>query len=104
MTGEAIIVVSGAVVTLTQLIKWSGLPDKLGPIAVLTLSLIGVAFWGWSSGDFTRTTSFTYFAGWIAVSTSAAGVYGFTRAGGEAVARMTSPPVGGAGQDITKKP
>jgi hypothetical protein len=104
MNGEAIISVSAAVVALTQLVKWAGLPDKVAPLAVLVLSLLGVAFWGWSTGEFTRAAAFTYFAGWIAVSTSAAGVFGFTRASGDAVSKMTSPPAGGAGQSATVKP
>ena len=104
MNGEAIIAVSAATVALTQLVKWAGLPDKVGPLAVLTLSALGVVFWGWSIGDVTRASSFGYFAGWIAVSTSAAGVFGFTRASGDAVAKMTSPPQGGAGQSPTVKP
>lgn len=101
MNGEAIVVVSGAVVALTQLVKWAGLKDNYGPLAVLTLAAIGVVFWGWSEGDITRATAFTYFAGWIAVSTSAAGVFGFTRAGASAVSRMTPPPDSGAGSSPT---
>ena len=46
MTGEAIATVSISVVSLTQLVKWGGLNDKLGPIAVMLLSLLGVVFWG----------------------------------------------------------
>ncbi len=104
MNGQAIISVSAAVVALTQLVKWAGLPDKVGPLAVLALSALGVVFWGWSTGDVTRATSFGYFAGWIAVSTSAAGVFGFTRASGDAVSKMSAPPQGGAGQSRTDKP
>lgn len=104
MNGEAIISVSAACVALVQLSKWAGLPDKMGPLAVLSLSLVGVAFWGWSTGDVTRASSFGYFAGWIAVSTSAAGVFGFTRASGDAVVKLTSPPAGGAGGSVTFKP
>lgn len=102
MNGQAIITVSAAVVALTQLIKWTGLPNKWGAVAVLLLSLVGTAFWGWSQADFTRATSFGYFAGWIAVSTSAAGVFGFTRAGSDAVIAAKSPPPG-AGQSPTAK-
>lgn len=105
MNGEAIISISAAVVALVQLIKWAGvIKDAYGPIAVLVLSLMGVAFWGWSVGDFARAQAFGYFAGWIAVSMSAAGVFGFTRASGEAVSRMTAPPTGGAGSSPTDKP
>lgn len=104
MNGEAIVSVSAAVVALVQLVKWAGLKDSYGPLAVLLLALGGVAFWGWSDGEFTRQTAFGYFAGWIAVSTSAAGVFGFTRAGAGAVTNMTAPPASGAGSNPTLKP
>jgi hypothetical protein len=103
MNGEAIISISAAVVALTQLFKWAKLPDSYGPIAVMVLSLLGVAFWGWSVGTFARQEAFTYFAGWIAVATSAAGVFGFTRAGAGAVTNMTAPPASGAGSNPTIK-
>ncbi len=101
MSGEAIMAVSASVVALTQLAKWAKLPDNYGPVSVLVLALVGVAFWGWSAGDVTRSTSFQYFAGWIAVSTSAAGVFGFTRASGDGITRMTAPPSTGAGSERT---
>jgi uncharacterized membrane protein len=101
MNAEAIIAVSAAVVALTQLAKWGFVPDKLGPLSVLLLSAIGVVFWGWSKGDITRATAFQYFAGWIAIATSAAGVFGFTRAGSEAVTKTTSPPSGAGGSATT---
>lgn len=100
MDGEAILTVSAAVVALTQLIKWGGLPDRVGPLAVLALALVGVAFWGYAEGTFERTKAFEYFAGWVAVATSAAGVFGFTRASKEAVTK-TSPPPSGAGGSPT---
>lgn len=103
MDGEAILVVSGAVVALTQLIKWAGLPDKMGPIVVLVLAIIGTAFWGWSVGNYERARAFEYFAGWIAVATSAAGVFGFTRASSSAVTAMKAPPANGAGSSLTLK-
>jgi hypothetical protein len=89
-------------VALTQLVKWSGLPDKYGPVSVMMLAAAGTLFWGWSQGDMSRAAAFGYFAGWIAVATSAAGVFGFTRAGGEAMTRTSSPP-GGAGSSPTTK-
>lgn len=103
MTGEAIATVSISVVSLTQLGKWSGVPDKLGPVLVLLLSLFGVIFWGWSQGDFSRVNAFGYFAGWIVVATSASGVYGFTRASAEAVTKLLPPPASGAGNEPTVK-
>src|SRR6185369_7756436 len=82
MSGQAILTVSGSVVALTQILKWGKIvTDQRGPLAVLVLALFGVAFWGWSTGDISRASSFGYFAGWVAVATSAAGVYGFTRSG-----------------------
>lgn len=90
MDGQAIVSVSAAVVALVSLVKWAGLPDGKAPIGVLVLSLLGVGFWGWSRADFTQATAFEYFAGWIAVMTSAAGVFGFTRSTGDQLAKMRS--------------
>lgn len=104
MDGAAIVAVSAAVVALTQLVKWSGLPDKWGPVAVLALSLLGTAFWGWSRGTFVRAAAFDYFAGWIAISTSAAGVFGFSRATVSAVTSLSPPPLSGAGSNPVVKP
>lgn len=92
MDGQAITSVSAAVVALVQLTKWSGLPDKAGPLAVLALSAFGVALWAFTQGQFEQRQVFDYFAGWIAVATSAAGIFGFTRAAANAVisAKMNS--------------
>lgn len=91
MTGEDIVTVSAAVVALTQLVKWMGTPDHTAPVTVLTISLFGVALWSYSSGGYARTELFNYFAAWIAIATSAAGVFGFTRATGDAIARFKEP-------------
>jgi hypothetical protein len=101
MDAQAIITVSAAVVALTQLFKWGFVPDRYGPVAVILLSVAGVAFWAWSSGDFSRTNAFGYFAGWIAIATSAAGVFGFTRAGAEAITKTSSPPAGAGNSPTT---
>lgn len=85
MDGEAIMTVSAAVVAMVQLCKWAGLKDSYGPLGVLACSLIGVVGWGWSRADFTQASAFAYFAGWIAVMTSAAGVFGFVRSGNDAL-------------------
>ncbi|HXG70393.1 MAG TPA: hypothetical protein VNJ04_07250 [Gemmatimonadaceae bacterium] len=95
--------VSAAVVALTQILKWAGIPDKYGPGAVLALAVLGVTFWGYSVGNFERTRAFEYFAGWIAVATSAAGVFGFTRASTTAVTAAKAPPMSGAGSSPTTK-
>ncbi len=104
MDGAAIVAVSTTVTALTQLLKWaSAIPDKYGALAVMVLSVIGVAFWAWSEGSFDRAQSFNYFSGWIAVMTSAAGIFGFTRAASGAVSSMTPPPASGAGTSPTIK-
>jgi len=103
MDGQAVMTVSAAVVTLVQILKWAGINDKLGPIAVVAVSAFGVVFWGYSVGTYERTQAFAYFAGWIAVATSAAGVFGFTRAATSAVTSAKAPPAGGAGANITEK-
>lgn len=103
MDGQAILTVSAAVVALTQLLKWQGIPDKVGPLAVLALAAVGVAFWGYSEGTFERTQSFEYFAGWISVAMTAAGVFGFTRAATTAVTAAKAPPASGAGSSPTIK-
>lgn len=104
MNAQDIITISAAVVALTQLVKWAGVPDKIGPIAVLALALVGIIVWGVSADiAFQRNQLFGYFAGWVAVATSAAGVFGFTRAGAEQLTRATPPPGGGAGSSPTIK-
>lgn len=102
MDGTAIVSVSAAVVALVQFAKWSGIPDRTGPLAVLFLSALGVVLWGWSVGDMARANAFAYFAGWVAVATSAAGVWGFSRASGEVLTKSQSPP-SGAGASPTVK-
>lgn len=84
MQAEAIAAVSAAVVALTQLVKWSGLETKFAPISVLVLSAVGVGVWNYSHPA--DAQAFDLFAAWIVVATSAAGVFGFTRASSEAVA------------------
>jgi hypothetical protein len=103
MDGQAIVAVSAAVTALVQLGKWAGIPDKWGAVAVLVLSLLGIAFWAWSHGTFVRENSFDHFAAWIAVATGAAGIFGFTRAASGAVSSMTPPPASGAGTSPTLK-
>lgn len=105
MDAQAVISVSAAVVALTQLAKWARLPDVFGPLAVMLLSALGVAMWGYSVGTFERAQLFAYFAGWIAVSTSAAGVFGFTRSlPGAVTDGNRNSVIPGAAQSATSKP
>ena len=103
MTSQAIMSISAAVVALVSLLKWAGVRDNYGPIAVLSISFMGVIFWGWSTASLTRASAFDYFSGWVVVSTSAAGVYGFSRASGTALTKLTAPPSTGAGSEPTIK-
>lgn len=102
MDGQAIVTISAVVVTLTQLIKFAGLPDKRGPLVVLGLSALGVVFWGYAEGTYERAKAFEYFAGWISVATSAAGVFGFIRSGPAAVVATKAPPAGAGAEPVKK--
>lgn len=103
MDAQSVITISAAVVALTQLMKWMNvIPDRYGPMSVLAFAAIGIGLWAWDDRGLPSATKFDYFAGWIAVATSAAGVFGFTRATGEAVTRALPPPAG-AGGDATRK-
>lgn len=106
MSAQDVITVSAAVVAIVQFVKWAGVPDGKGPLAVLVLSLLGVGFWAFSQGNFARATSFDYFAGYIAVVTSAAGVFGFTRAANTAVTgtRPTQPATGAGASPTVNVP
>jgi hypothetical protein len=102
VSSEAILSVSTFVVAFTQLLKWAVVPDKYGPLLVLGLSMSGVAFWGWDQGEFHRGAFFSYATGFVAVATSAAGVFGFTRATSEAITKTSSPPSGAGGSSTEK--
>ncbi len=101
MNAEAILTVSTAVVGLTQLLKWMGMSNRYGSIAVMLLSLLGILAWAYSREQLpSRTEIFAYFAAWITVATSAAGVFGFTRAAHDQLTKTSSPP-SGAGDSPT---
>lgn len=101
MDGQAIITVSAATTALVQLLKWAIVPDKWGPIVVLSIAAFGVGLWAFSQGNFERNSLFDYFSGWVAVALSSAGTFGFTRAASTAVTATKAPPPGGAGSDRT---
>jgi formate hydrogenlyase subunit 3/multisubunit Na+/H+ antiporter MnhD subunit len=94
--------VGAAVTALTQMAKWAGVPDKLGPIVVLVLALVGTAVWAYSQPSWDRANTFQYFSGWVTVALASAGVFGFTRVASESVTRLKSPPAGAA-QNPTEK-
>lgn len=94
MSAQDVLTVSIAVSILVQFSKWQGVPDGKGPIVVLVLSAIGVAFWAYSAGNFTRATAFLYFSGWLSVALNSAGIFGFTRASAKAITATKDPPPG----------
>ena len=94
MAGQEIVTVSAAVIALVQLLKVAGLPDRLGPLAVLALAALGVGLWASSLGGLAWASAWDLFAGWIAVATSAAGTFGLVRAAPGLVAALR-PPGGG---------
>lgn len=102
MDAAAIASVTIPVVALTQICKWMGLPDKRGPIIVLLLAAIGIGVWALSEGALIPGNAFSLFTGWALIATSAAGVFGFTRSGPEAITSTSQPPAG-AGSNPTAK-
>lgn len=103
MNAEAIVAIAAGVVACTQLAKWGGLPDKLGPVAVLLFSGAGIMIWLFSQQAWPpdRTDTWNIVSGWITVTLSAAGTFGFTRAAAGAVTRVSPPPDDGAGSSDT---
>lgn len=83
MTPEAIVMIGAAVVALTQLIKLSAFPTDNRAVVigiVFLLSALGIAIWGFSHEMvLTRELLWPYFAAWISVATSAAGVFGLAQ-------------------------
>lgn len=103
MSAESIVSISALVVALVQLAKWARMPEEYGPLAVLGFSLLGVAaqIFGGEHWPPDRTDTMPILAGWVAVATSAAGVFGFTRAAVGAVTRATPPPDGAGSSAIS---
>lgn len=107
LTATTIGLISAAVVTLVQFLKWSGyVPDRAGPLVAAVASAVGVALWAFSHPELlVRGAAFDLFAGWLVVLTSAAGVFGLIRAAGPAAVTTTSnPPTPGAMQDRPAPP
>lgn len=105
MDAEAIATVSVAVTALTQMLKWGNIvPDRKGPLAVMGLAMLGVLLWAVSNEPtVTRTLIWPYFVGWIMVSTSAAGIFGFVRAVQPDTLTKTDRPPLGVAQEPTGK-
>jgi hypothetical protein len=103
MNADAVVAISAAVTACVQLVKWAGLPDRLGPIVVIVFSGVGVMIWLFSQAIWppARTDTWVIFAGWVSVALGSAGIFGFTRATASAVMSAKPPPSGGAGSSAT---
>lgn len=99
LDAKALALIAGAVVALVEIIKWAGVPQRFGVLAVLACSVTGVLLWGWSYNAISRTSAFDYFAGIVVVMTSAAGVYGFVRAATPSQLTNTHRPPPAAGEE-----
>lgn len=105
MEADAIVSISAAIVAVTQIAKWYGVPDSKGPLVVIGLSALGVLLFIISQPLLPgRSQIFQIFVAWIAVTLNAAGIYGFTRAAVTSVTQTkpTAPPTG-AGVEATVK-
>lgn len=85
MEAKEIVAATAAVVALTQLGKWFGLPDRWGAVLVLGLAAAVVGLWLYSVGGVPRAQALDVFIHWVNVSVAAAGVFGFTRTAAAAV-------------------
>lgn len=92
MDATAVIAVSGAIVMLLQVLKSAGLTGRWALVSAAVMSMVGVGVWAYSQGNYGRPETWGYFAGWIAVFTSAAGVFGIVNGGAEAVTAMKGAP------------
>lgn len=103
MNAEAIASISVAVVALTQLIKMSAIPTENRSVVigiVFGLSALGVGLWGFSHEPmWLRELAWSYFAGWVLVATSAAGVFGLA----QKQPPISDPPVDASPVAVVRK-
>lgn len=91
MNGEAIISVTAAVVAIVQILKASAWCVRHALVLLFAVSALAVGLWAYSAGALTQATAFQLFAGWAAVSLSAAGVFGVVRATPDQVTAFRKP-------------
>jgi hypothetical protein len=82
MDGTAIVAAGSAVSAAVELLKRANVvPTKYAIAVVIGISLVVVALWAWTAGDFSQATAFGYLTGWLSVSGTAVGAYeGVSRA------------------------
>lgn len=79
MDSQDIVLISGAVAGLTRLLVMLGVPHRYRAAVVIITTTIGIALWAYTQPELaSQTNVFGYFTCWIAVATSAAGVYELT--------------------------
>jgi hypothetical protein len=86
MDSTDVLAISGPVIALAQLSKWivqrgngHSIP-WLGPLSIFFYAAVAEGLWIWSNvGVPPRELYFTIFANWVAITVSAAGIYGFTK-------------------------
>lgn len=101
MTPQEALGVSALVTALTQVAKWSGVPDRYGPVVVLLISALATALWAWDASIPFRGNGFILVSNAAQIALQAAGIFGFTRASASAVIALTSPPAGAGGDATT---
>jgi hypothetical protein len=95
---EEVLTIGGVVTVLTQIIKWGmpSLPDSAGLLIVFVCAAIGVGLWGVSNEPtWAYSLVWPYFAAWVTVAATAAGIFGFVRAASAYQVTRTSPPPSG---------
>jgi len=92
MDALAILEVSGSVAGLMYLLRWAGVSRRWAMLLVPLVSALCVGIWAYANGPIERPNAFSYVAGWVAVATSAATVWGFSWA---ALTRLERRPRSG---------
>lgn len=85
MDAQAVVAVSGSIVMFLQVLKAGGLEGRWALVVCAFASTAGVLLWGYSAGTLARETLWQYGSGWIAVFSSAAGLFNIVRNAPEAV-------------------
>lgn len=99
LDAKALALISAAVVAFVEMVKFGGVPQRYGVLAVVLCSLLGVGIWAYSYDALARENLFDLFAGVAVVMTTSAGVYGFIRAATPSQVTNTRRPPSAAGEE-----
>ncbi len=75
MSPEATLAIGGAVGTASKFLMMSGVRGRWATLAAVALSSAVMAIWGYSSGDYNRQATWSYFVTWLNMLTVAAGSF-----------------------------